>query len=165
MCCLAVIFFKSPASFLSLCLLLDFLHRQGQFLADQKVNTLSEPSQVSLSCIRHLPPSVTLCHPHCLSVCLSCLTLFTHLFPYHNSSKLPASFHDIPASHPSSLNSIPFKLEYDQSEKWKSTGNSWIMDELAVWDMQASKQAENNYFGEEDIVESWPGLEDLWALS
>lgn len=40
-------------------LLLDILHRQRQFLADQKVNTLSEPSQVSLSCIWHLSPSHT----------------------------------------------------------------------------------------------------------
>lgn len=94
-CCLAVIFLSSPATSLSI------LHRQGQFQADLKVNMLSEPSQVSLSCIRHLSPSHALCHPHSLSVCLSCLTLFPHLFHYLGSSKVPASFRGWHSSFPS----------------------------------------------------------------
>ncbi len=91
--------------------LLVILRRQGQFQADLKVITLSDPSEVSLCSIQHLFPSHTPCHPHSLSVHpLICLTLSFLISSLTSApqSYLPVFMADIPAPHPPSFKSHPF---------------------------------------------------------
>lgn len=87
-----------PSIILSLCLwfLWVVIHREVQFQAFLKINTLSGPSEVSLPSTGHLSPTDTLHHPPSLS----CSAPFPHSYHYLGSSEITAHFHGCQHSFP-----------------------------------------------------------------